>query len=148
MTCLQCDKPACVAACRTGAHLLHNKGCASCVIGCGRVAKAKGKYNEIGEGPEYESAWSFGADRGIFDMDAVLKANFLCNELGMDTITMGSTIACAMEVVDIGALDPAKTGYDLQFGNADAMVALTRATAYREGFGNDLAEGSYRLATN
>jgi aldehyde:ferredoxin oxidoreductase len=131
----------------TGAHLLHNKGCASCVVGCGRVAKAKGKYNEIGEGPEYESAWSFGADCGIFDMDAVLKANFLCNELGMDTITMGSTIACAMELVDIGALDPAKTGYDLKFGNVDAMVDLTRATAYREGFGDELAEGSYRLAT-
>jgi len=131
----------------TGAHLLHNKGCSACVVGCGRVAKAKGKYNEIGEGPEYESAWSFGADCGIFDMDAVIKANFLCNELGMDTITMGSTIACAMELVDIGALDPAKTGSDLTFGNADAMVELTRATAYREGFGDDLAEGSYRLAT-
>ncbi|WP_298666051.1 aldehyde ferredoxin oxidoreductase family protein [uncultured Methanofollis sp.] len=128
-------------------HLLHNKGCASCVIGCGRVAKAKGRFNEIGEGPEYESAWCFGSDCGIHDMDAVLKANFLCNELGLDTISVGSTIACAMELVDIGALDPEKTGYDLKFGNADAMVALTRATAYRDGFGDEIAGGSYRLAT-
>jgi len=131
----------------TGAHLLHNKGCSACVVGCGRVAKAKGKYNEVGEGPEYETAWAFGADCGIFDMDAVIKANFLCNELGMDTITLGSTIACAMELYEIGAVDQKKVGYDLRFGNADAMVELTRATAYREGFGNDLAEGSYRLAT-
>lgn len=128
-------------------NLLHNKGCASCVIGCGRVAKAKGKYNEIGEGPEYESAWGFGSDCGIHDMDAVLKANFLCNELGMDTITLASTIACAMELVDVGALDPEKTGCDLKFGNADAMVEMTRATAYREGFGNEIADGSFRLAT-
>ncbi|WP_067046791.1 aldehyde ferredoxin oxidoreductase family protein [Methanofollis ethanolicus] len=128
-------------------HLLHNKGCSACVIGCGRVARARGKYKEIGEGPEYESAWCFGSDCGIDDMDAVLKANFLCNELGLDTITMGSTIACAMELVDIGALDPAKAGYDLKFGNADAMVELTRATAYREGFGDELAAGSFRLAT-
>ncbi|MDD4254167.1 MAG: aldehyde ferredoxin oxidoreductase family protein [Methanofollis sp.] len=131
----------------TGSHLLHGKGCGSCVVGCGRVSKARGKYNEVGEGPEYETAWAFGADCGIFDMDAVLKANFLCNELGLDTISMGSTIACAMELYEIGAVDQKKVGYDLRFGNADAMVALTRATAYREGFGNDLAEGSFRLAT-
>jgi len=130
----------------TGAHLLHGKGCGSCVVGCGRVAKAMGKYNEVGEGPEYETAWAFGADCGIFDMDAVLKANFLCNELGMDTITMGSTIACAMELYEIGAVDEKTAGYDLRFGNADAMVELTRATAYREGFGDELAGGSYRLA--
>lgn len=130
----------------TGEHLIRGKGCGSCVVGCGRVARAKGKYNEVGEGPEYESAWSFGADCGIFDMDAVLKANFLCNELGMDTITMGSTIACAMELYEIGAVDRKKVGYDLHFGNADAMVELVRATAYRKGFGDDLAEGSYRLA--
>lgn len=127
-------------------HLLRNKGCAGCVVGCGRVAKAKGKYNEIGEGPEYESAWAFGADCGISDMNAVIKANFLCNELGMDTITMGSTVACAMELFEIGALDAATAGYDLTFGNADALVGLVKATAYREGFGDVLAGGSYRLA--
>ncbi|QSZ67551.1 aldehyde ferredoxin oxidoreductase [Methanofollis aquaemaris] len=128
-------------------NLIHNKGCASCVIGCGRVAKAKGRFNEIGEGPEYESAWCFGSDCAIHDMDAVLKANFLCNELGMDTISLGSTIACAMELVDIGAIDGEKTGCDLKFGNAEAMVEITRATAYREGFGDEIAEGSFRLAT-
>ncbi|QYZ79521.1 aldehyde ferredoxin oxidoreductase [Methanofollis formosanus] len=129
----------------TGEHLVHGKGCGSCVVGCGRVAKAHGRYQEVGEGPEYESAWSFGADCGIADMDAVLKANFLCNELGMDTISMGSTIACAMELADIGAIDPMQNGLEVRFGSSEALVELTRATAYREGFGNDLALGSYRL---
>ncbi|QSZ67558.1 aldehyde ferredoxin oxidoreductase [Methanofollis aquaemaris] len=129
----------------TGKHLVHGKGCGSCVVGCGRVAKAHGRYQEVGEGPEYESAWSFGADCGISDMDAVLKANFLCNELGMDTITMGSTIACAMELADIGAVDAMQNGVEVRFGSSEALVELTRATAYREGFGDDLALGSYRL---
>ncbi|MBP2146995.1 aldehyde:ferredoxin oxidoreductase [Methanofollis sp. W23] len=129
----------------TGEHLVHGKGCGSCVVGCGRVAKAHGRYQEVGEGPEYESAWSFGADCGIADMDAVLKANFLCNELGMDTISMGSTIACAMELADIGAIDQVQDGIEVRFGSTEALVELTRATAYRKGFGDDLALGSYRL---
>ena len=56
----------------------------------------------VGEGPEYETAWAFGADCGIDDLDAITKANFLCNEYGIDTISMGSTIACAMELFESG----------------------------------------------
>ena len=127
-------------------HLVRNKGCSSCVIGCGRVAKSGGRFAALGEGPEYESAWGFGSDCGISDMDAILKANFLCNELGIDTITMGSTIACAMELAEIGAISSEVIGRDLKFGDVDAMVEFVTMTAYREGFGDELAEGSYRLA--
>ena len=131
----------------TATRLHRNKACASCVIGCGRVAWSEGKFAGEGEGPEYETAWSFGSDCGIDDIDLVNKANFMCNELGLDTITMGATIAAAMELYELGALSKEEAGFELNFGNKDAVVALVEATAYRKGFGNDLAEGSFRLGT-
>ncbi|WOF16430.1 aldehyde ferredoxin oxidoreductase family protein [Methanoplanus sp. FWC-SCC4] len=127
-------------------NLTGTKGCAGCAIGCGRVERAHGKYESSGEGPEYETTWAFGADCGVTDVNAVIKANFLCNELGLDTISMGSTIACAMELYEKGIIDRETTGYDLRFGNGEAMVKLVEDAAYRRGFGNDIADGSYRLA--
>ena len=130
----------------TAVRLHRNKACASCVIGCGRVAWSEGKFAGEGEGPEYETAWSFGSDCGIDDLDLVNKANFMCNELGLDTITMGATIAAAMELYEMGVLSKEAAGCELKFGNSEAVVALVEATAYRKGFGDELAEGSYRLA--
>ncbi|HEX3010512.1 MAG TPA: aldehyde ferredoxin oxidoreductase family protein, partial [Syntrophomonadaceae bacterium] len=125
-------------------NLVRNKGCFGCCIGCGRVTKNKGKFQGHGEGPEYEATWGFGSDSDIDDFEAACKANFLCNELGMDPISLSATIACAMELVDKGYIPAGKT--DLCWGNADAMVEAVRQTAYREGFGDELAEGSYRMA--
>ncbi|MFA0887831.1 MAG: aldehyde ferredoxin oxidoreductase family protein [Synergistales bacterium] len=127
--------------------LVTKKGCAGCISACGRVSRTTGKFAGSGEGPEYETAWSFGADCGISDLSAATKANFLCNELGIDTITMGSTIACAMELFEKGLLTEAETGMDLSFGNADSMVEMVKKTALREGFGDKLALGSWRLAS-
>lgn len=127
--------------------LVAKKGCAGCTSACGRVSKTTGTYAGSGEGPEYESAWSFGAACGISDLSAVTKANFLCNELGIDTITMGSTIACAMELFEKGLVTKAETGMDLSFGNAASMVEMVKKTAAREGFGDRLAQGSWRLAS-
>ncbi|MGE4607140.1 MAG: aldehyde ferredoxin oxidoreductase C-terminal domain-containing protein, partial [Myxococcota bacterium] len=75
----------------------------------------------------------------------ILKSNWLCNDLGLDPITLGATIAAAMELFEKGKLDQSQTGMALTFGNADAMVALTEMTAYRRGFGNEIAEGSKRM---
>lgn len=125
-------------------NLIRNKGCFGCPIGCGRVSKNKGKYKGIGEGPEYEATWGFGSNLDIDDFEAICKANFLCNELGMDPITMAGTIACAVELAEKGILPRDKA--DLQWGDTDMLIDLTRKTAYREGFGDELAEGSYRLA--
>lgn len=129
--------------------LTRPRGCFSCIISCGRATKVTNpKYAGEGEGPEYESAWCFGPDCDIFDMDAVTKANFLCNELGLDTITMGATIACAMDMINNGLI-PEKDleGLDLRFGNAEAMVEAVRLTGLGEGFGKKLAQGSYRMAS-
>ena len=128
--------------------LLRPKGCFACVISCGRVTEVKNpKYKGAGEGPEYESAWALGPDCGIDDLEAIAKANYLCNELGLDPITMGSTIACAMDLYENGIVTLKDTeGIPLSFGNAEAMVEMVRKTGLREGFGDKLALGSYRLA--
>lgn len=124
------------------------RGCFSCVISCGRATKVTNpKFAGAGEGPEYESAWSFGPDCGVDDLDAVTKANYYCNDYGLDTITLGSTIACAMELYEKGYVTLKETGgLPLEFGNADAMVEAVRLTCVGEGFGKKLALGSYRLA--
>ncbi|MDI9568857.1 MAG: aldehyde ferredoxin oxidoreductase family protein [bacterium] len=131
----------------TEKYLVRNKGCFGCSIGCGRLTKIpEGKFKSFGEGPEYEAEWSYGAACGVGDLAAICKANFLCNELGLDPITMGATIACAMEMYEKGILTKEEVGRELNFGDADAIVELTRMTGLREGFGDELALGSYRLA--
>ena len=129
-------------------QLLRPKGCFSCIISCGRVTKVTNpKYKGEGEGPEYETAWGFGGDCGVDDFDAGIKANYYCNEYGMDTISMASTVACAMELYEKGLITDKDTGgIALNFGNAEAMVEVVRLTGVGEGFGKKLGLGSYRLA--
>jgi len=115
-----------------------NTACWACPIACTRLTKtSKGE----GEGPEYESAWSFGAACGIHDLEAITNTNYICNDLGMDTISAGSTIACAMELTERGLLDS-----DLRFGRADLLEQTVEDIGYRRGLGDELAEGSARLA--
>ena len=127
-------------------NLVRNKGCFSCVIGCGRVTRSFKPYSGFGEGPEYEAGWGFGADCDISDIDAICQANFRCNELGIDAISMPTTIACAMELYEYGYLPKEEAGCDLSFGNAAVLKELVEKTAYRQGIGDLLSEGSYRLA--
>jgi len=128
-------------------YLVKNKGCFACSIACGRVTRVpEGPFKSSGEGPEYEAGWSYGADCGVSDLEAICKANFLCNEYGMDPITLGATIACAMELSEMGAIPQADIGFALRFGDARAIVDLTEMTGKNEGFGKLLALGSYRLA--
>lgn len=128
--------------------LIRPRGCFSCIISCGRATKVKNPdFEGIGEGPEYETAWAFGPDCGIDDIDAITKANFICNEAGIDTITMGSTIACAMDLFEDGIITTKDTdGIALNFGDTATMVEMVRKTVEGEGFGKKLALGSYRLA--
>jgi aldehyde:ferredoxin oxidoreductase len=131
----------------TARHLIRNKGCFGCPIGCGRLTEIKaGAFKSKGEGPEYEAGWSFGADCGVDDLGAVCNANFLCNQYGIDPITMGTTIACAMELYKIGAITEEDVGFPLRFGDAAAMVRATEMTCRGEGFGRIMGMGSYRMA--
>lgn len=114
------------------------RACYACPIACGRVTKTSEKE---GEGPEYETAWAFSAQCGINDLTAVTHANYLCNELGLDTISTGNTIGCAMEMHQRGFLKE-----KMEFGDADKLVELVEKTALKEGIGKELAEGSKRFA--
>ena len=129
-------------------HLVKNQGCFGCSIACGRVTKIEGKgdLDGFGEGPEYEAGWSYGAACGVNDISSIVKANFICNEQGMDPITLGSTVACAMELYEMGAIPEEDIGFPLRFGDAAAMVKLTQMCADGEGFGKIIGLGSYRLA--
>jgi aldehyde:ferredoxin oxidoreductase len=131
----------------TRRFLKKNSACYSCPIGCGRKTKVEDPhFSGEGEGPEYETIYAMGSNCMVDDLAAIVKANYICNELGMDTITMGATIGCAMELVERGYLSEEVVGHPLNWGDAEALVELTRLTGKREGFGDQLAEGSYRLA--
>ncbi|MHC1574569.1 MAG: aldehyde ferredoxin oxidoreductase family protein [Candidatus Methanogasteraceae archaeon] len=130
-------------------YLIGKKACWGCPIGCGRSTSVPDGVFSVtrGEGPEYETIFAFGSDCGITELDAITKANHLCNELGLDTISTGATIACAMELVENGKIPESKLhGLNLAFGNAGAMVEAVWMTAYRAGIGDDLARGSRSLA--
>jgi aldehyde:ferredoxin oxidoreductase len=124
--------------------------CYACTVRCKRVAEiTTGKHQAHPRygGPEYETTSTFGNYCGISDLAAIARANEICNQYGMDTISCGATIAWAFEAFNEGKLTTADTGgLDLTWGNADSMVALTEQIARRQGFGNTLAEGSERAA--
>jgi len=125
-------------------YLVKNTACYGCSIACGRRSKIDGVE---AEGPEYETLWAYSADCGVDDLAAVIRANNLCNEYGLDTISAGATIACAMELYEKGLIKPEEIdGPALKFGSSEAIVEWTRKMGACEGFGAKLARGSYRLA--
>ena len=129
--------------------MTRNRGCHSCMIHCGRVTKISGhgQFDGQGEGPEYETIYGLGTDCGVGNLAAVIKANYLCNEYGLDTLEAGCAIATAMELAEKGYLPESDVGFPLKFGDPAAVIQLLEAQAYRTGtIGNLLAEGGYRLA--
>ncbi|MDD2422116.1 MAG: aldehyde ferredoxin oxidoreductase family protein [Heliobacteriaceae bacterium] len=120
-------------------HLtISRQGCFRCPIKCSRVVSIPAG---TGAGPEYETIWSFGADCGVADLTVIAEANFLCNDYGLDPISTGATLACAMELAQRGLLKS-----PVRFGRAENFKAVLRSIAYREGIGDALAEGSRHLA--
>lgn len=118
--------------------------CYRCPIGCGRYCEVD---DVKGGGPEYETIWAFGGDCGVHSLPDIIKANFWCNEIGIDTISAGSTLAAAMELYQRGLIKKEEfgDGPELAFGNNEAVVYWTKAMAHTEGLGAKLAKGSYRL---
>jgi len=127
----------------SGEHLaetlmVKNQACWACPISCTRITRTE---NGEGEGPEYETTWAFGAECGIDDLVAITEANYLCNDLGLDTISTGVTIGCAMELSELGIINS-----ELRFGRGELLKDVITDIAYRRGLGSELAEGSYRFA--
>jgi len=131
-------------------YYIKSEPCRGCTIGCAHLTKTA---TRSGKGPEFETLWSFGALCNVNDFEKIIHASYNCNETGIDTISAGSTIACAMELSERGFLDAeAKQlihdalGRELKFGDADAMLTLSDLMGKGEGFGKYLGMGSKRLA--
>ena len=139
------------------ANLSTNQACFGCTIACGRVStidpthftlegEDKERYKHASGGLEYEAAWALGSATGVNDLDALTYAQFLCNEHGLDPISLGATIAAAMDLYEEGVITQETTGgLDLRFGNAEALVKACELTGTAEGFGQELGMGSARL---
>jgi len=125
-----------------------NDTCFACPIACGktmRLPEAKGALRW--KMPEYETLFSLGSMLENWDPSSLLTLNSLCDLLGLDTISMGVTLAFACECFEKGLLTEKETGGKvLRFGDSALIAALVQDTARRRGFGDLLAEGSYRLA--
>jgi aldehyde:ferredoxin oxidoreductase len=126
--------------------LKHNDTCYACVVRCKRVVETEYKndhFDPLYGGPEYETLGTMGSYCGVGDINAVSIAHQICDEYGLDTIACGATIAFAMDCFEHGYLTLKDTdGIDLRFGNADAMLAMVKKIAKREGLGDLLANGS------
>lgn len=126
--------------------VITDKGCFGCPSPCGKYSRSK-KYNSNVEGPEYETIGMMGSNLGIDDIEAVARANLLCDDLGIDTISTGSAIGWAMECYEKGIITKKDTdGMELKFGNVEATFALIEKIARREGLGALLAEGVKRAS--
>ena len=118
--------------------------CFACPIACGKEVKiTEGPYAGLeGHGPEYETLAAFGALLLNDNLEAIVKADHLCNRYGLDTISTGAVIALAMEAYEKGVLTAEDTGgLELEWGNAEAILQLVEQIARREGVGDVLADG-------
>jgi aldehyde:ferredoxin oxidoreductase len=125
------------------------RGCFACTIPCSRFYIVReGRFKGLfGEGPEYEALGSFTSRVGNKDLSLALKANDLCNRLGLDALTTAGCIAWAMELYERGLLRRGEVdGLDLSWGNGDTILTLIEKIARREGFGDLLADGSKAAA--
>ncbi|MFX0084461.1 MAG: 3-hexulose-6-phosphate synthase [Candidatus Hodarchaeota archaeon] len=120
-------------------YLVKKESCHGCPIRCGRTMK----YHDIEtKGPEYESLWALGPNCGINNLEIIFKANSLCNDLGLDTISTGNVIGWFMECGEKGVIPQAP-----KFSDGDALLTLINRIAKREVEGDLLANG-VQMAAN
>lgn len=128
-------------------HFVTNAHCANCTIGCEKIVATTDSGLKAQGRMEYESAFALGSLVGVANANTVIRASTLCDQLGLDTISAGATIAWAMECFEKGLLTPADTGgLELRFGNDAALLACLQLIGERRGIGDLLAEGSRRAA--
>ena len=119
-------------------YLVRRSGCWGCPIQCGRKTRTD---SGEGHGPEYETVWALGVNLGVADLADVVELNYECNRLGLDTISVGGTLACAIEIAEDDASVPVRAG------DVASLRAAIKALARRDGeFGEALAEGSREFA--
>lgn len=117
-----------------------NTACYNCPIRCGRKTRTR---KAGGHGPEYETVGLLGSNLGIKDLEAIAEMNYLCNDFGLDTISTGGVLSCLMEMVEKKYLE-----YPIQFGDAEKARELIQKIAFRDGLGDQLAEGAKIFASS
>ncbi len=128
-------------------HLAKNASCANCTIGCEKILVTSDKGKKSKGRMEYESLFALGPLCGVDDPNTVIRAAAICDDLGMDTISAGVTIAWAMECFDKGLLSTNDTGgIDLSFGNGQAILDILELIGHRKDLGGLLAEGTKMAA--
>ncbi|MEM0302382.1 MAG: aldehyde ferredoxin oxidoreductase family protein [Archaeoglobaceae archaeon] len=110
-----------------------NDGCLGCIVRCGRVVELKGKKIH---GPEYETVAAFGSLQLNDNLESLVEINYMCNDLGMDTISAGVSIAFAMWMTEKGV-----GNFNIKWGDANRVKELVKEIAFRKGIGAELAEG-------
>jgi aldehyde:ferredoxin oxidoreductase len=125
-----------------------NTACYGCPVACGKMVNVrKGEYaGSTVKMPEYETLYAFGSMMDNRDLDCIIEANHLCSLMGMDTISMGVTLAFVAECLDKGIIKEQDLGGRVSFSNGESFTELIKKTASREGIGKLLAMGSGRLA--
>jgi len=129
-------------------HHSRDTTCLKCPVACGKQYEIRdGELaGLVAKMPEYETIFAFGSMLGNAHAGSLARANDLCDLLGMDTITMGVTLALVCEALERGWLSEREVGMPFGWGDWRAMLRLVEMTAAREGFGDRLAEGAWRLA--
>jgi aldehyde:ferredoxin oxidoreductase len=128
-------------------YFRHDGVCPGCPNACIKFfASEDNDYDARGGAIHQEITGALGPNLGNADLEALIKANILCNEYGIDPDSLGYTLSMAMECIDVGLIDEATFGVSLRFGNAQSILQIIPQIAVREGIGNLLAEGVKRAA--
>jgi aldehyde:ferredoxin oxidoreductase len=126
-------------------YKIGDTACYACPMACGNICLVKqGKYaGTVTEGPEYETACMFGPNVGVGDFSAILRANYLCDEFGIDTITTANLIGVMIEGYEQGIVTKKELdGLTPRWGDDVSILTLVEKIANRDGVGNILADGS------
>ncbi len=120
-------------------YVIRKHACAGCTIACGKITKIS--EEKQGKGPEFETIWAFGSQIGNNNLGLICELNYLCNQMGLDTISTGNTIGCAMELAEEGILADFP-----KFGETNRLLDIINDIAHKRGVGLELGMGSRRLA--
>jgi len=129
-------------------YKIGDTACFACPMACGNICLVKeGPYSgTVIEGPEYETACMFGPNLGMSNFACIVKANALCDDLGIDTISTGNLIGVMIEAQELGLVSEEELGgMRLKWGDEETIIQLIHQIAHREGIGNILADGSLKL---
>ena len=127
------------------AYTVRNYACLGCPIGCGReLVDFKPGLNV--DGPEYETAVGFGPLCMNTNLDSIVRANHLCNCHGIDTISAAVSIAYAFYLYELGVLTKKQVGFELPWGDSEAIIKLVEMIVAQEGIGQILSQGTLAMA--